>query len=90
MKIAKKEKLFYANKHEKDFLELFDNTNIVSYQPADPRGLILWDVDYGDEIDFELDLKSVERMRVYFHNQDIKYGLKKKLYSVLQQNDFSN
>ncbi len=71
------------------FLELFDDTIEMSYQPADPKGLILWDIKYDDSIKFKIDLKSKERLNHYFLNQENKYAHKQQLFKILQQNNFS-
>ncbi|MHA1149552.1 MAG: tRNA pseudouridine(38-40) synthase TruA [Promethearchaeota archaeon] len=72
-----------------DFLSLFDPSKEVSYQPANPHGLILWDIKYGEEIKFKSDQKSIERMNNYFYNQKVKYGIRHKLFSILEQNNLS-
>ncbi|MFX1274926.1 MAG: tRNA pseudouridine(38-40) synthase TruA [Promethearchaeota archaeon] len=72
-----------------EFMNLFNTSVKISYQPADPTGLILWDIFYDKDISFEIDPKSVERMGRLFFDKMIKHGLKNQLYSILQQNDFS-
>ncbi len=72
-----------------DFLKLFDVTKQFFYQPADPSGLILWDIKFDDNIKFEVDIKSKKRMETYFLNQELKFCLKKQLFRILQQDDFS-
>jgi tRNA pseudouridine38-40 synthase len=72
-----------------DFLKLFNNKEIVSYQPAEPDGLILWDIEYDQKIKFKEDEKSKERMRKYFYKKQINYGLKSQLFRILQQDNFS-
>ena len=71
------------------FLKLFDDSVEMSYQPADPKGLILWDIKYDDKIKFKIDLKSKERLNNYFLNQECKYAHQQQLFRILQQNDFS-
>lgn len=71
------------------FLKLFDDSIDMSYQPADPKGLILWDVKYDDNIKFKIDLKSKERLNHYFLNQENRYAHKQQLFKILQQNNFS-
>ena len=71
------------------FLKLFDDSVEMSYQPADPKGLILWDIKYDDKIKFKIDLKSKERLNHYFLIQENKYAHKQQLFRILQQNDFS-
>ena len=67
-----------------DFLKLFDVSKQFLYQPADPSGLILWDIKFDDNIKFEVDIKSKKRMETYFLNQELKFGLKKQLFRILQ------
>jgi tRNA pseudouridine38-40 synthase len=71
------------------FLKLFDDSIDMSYQPADPKGLILWDVKYDDSIKFKIDLKSKERLNHYFLIQENRYAHKHQLFRILQQNNFS-
>lgn len=71
------------------FLKLFDDSIEMSYQPADPKGLILWDIKYDDNIKFKIDLKSKERLNNYFLIQEYRYAHKQQLFKILQQNDFS-
>ncbi|MCK4780655.1 MAG: hypothetical protein KAT57_10725, partial [Candidatus Lokiarchaeota archaeon] len=72
-----------------DFMKLFDSSKIISYQPADPKGLILWDIKYNDNIKFIEDLKSKARMNNFFLKKEIKFGHKHYLFRALQHNDFS-
>ena len=72
-----------------DFLKLFDVSNQFLYQPADPSGLILWDIKFDDNIKFEIDIKSKKRMENYFLKQELKFGLKKQLFRILQADNFS-
>ncbi len=72
-----------------DFVKLFDTSNVISYQPADPKGLILWDIKYNDKIKFIEDFKSKVRMNNFFLQEEIKFGLKRNLFRVLQQDNFS-
>lgn len=72
-----------------EFLELFDSSKSISFQPADPTGLILWDITFDDEIKLKVDLKSKKRMEIYFLTQEHKFGLKHQLFRLLQQYDFS-
>jgi tRNA pseudouridine38-40 synthase len=71
------------------FLKLFDDSIDMSDQPADPKGLILWDVKYDDSIKFKIDLKSKERLNHYFLIQENRYAHKQQLFRILQQNNFS-
>jgi tRNA pseudouridine38-40 synthase len=72
-----------------DFLKLFDPSNVVSFQPSEPEGLILWDIKYDEKIKFKEDKKSKERRDNFFLKNKLKYGLKTQLFRILQQNDFS-
>ncbi len=72
-----------------EYLNLFNPSITVSYQPADPRGLILWDVKYDETIRFINDTKSIERMNDFFLKQEIKYSYKNKLFSIMQHNNVS-
>lgn len=66
----------------KEFIGLLDPSEFKSYQPANPKGLILWDVIYDDKkIKFKIDDKSSKRMKEYFVHQ--------KRQSFLQYNFFS-
>jgi tRNA pseudouridine38-40 synthase len=72
-----------------EFMDLFDNSKEISYQPADPKGLILWNVSYDKNIKLKEDPKSKERMNYYFLKKQIKFGLKHQLFRVLQHDNFS-
>ncbi|MHA1291950.1 MAG: tRNA pseudouridine synthase A [Promethearchaeota archaeon] len=72
-----------------EFLALFDPSKEFSYQPAEPYGLILWDVKFTDNIEFRVDKKSLERMRNYFLEKELKFGLKHQLFRLLQQDNSS-
>ena len=72
-----------------DFLLLFDNSRDISYQGADPRGLILWDIIYDEKIKFLEDKKSKERMKNYFLNKELKCHFKQQLFRILQRNNSS-
>lgn len=72
-----------------DFLDLLDPTKIFTYQPANPRGLILWDIKFEDKIRIKEDNKSKERMRSYFLKKELASGLKHQLFRFLQHDDFS-
>ncbi len=83
-------KLMDLGKNEinfEEFLNLFDNKEFVSYEPANPNGLILWDIQYDSNIKFQINKKSVERMQNYFLAQKQKNWLKFKLFSCLQEDD---
>ncbi|MFX1395356.1 MAG: tRNA pseudouridine(38-40) synthase TruA [Promethearchaeota archaeon] len=70
-----------------EFLELFDEIKYFSYQPADPAGLILWNIKFEDSIQFEVDIKSKKKMVTYFLNQKLKFGYKAQLFKILYEND---
>ena len=72
-----------------DFLDLFDASREISYQPADAKGLILLDIKYEDKINFIIDSKSKERMNNFFTTKKLDYNLKYHLFRVLQQDNFS-
>ena len=72
-----------------EFLDLFNPSRTYSYQPADPLGLILWDINYGKKIEFTIDAKSKERMNKFFLLQEIKFSTKQKLFSIMQRNNIS-
>jgi len=72
-----------------EFLDLFNPSKTYSYQPADPLGLILWDINYGKKIKFTVDDKSKERMNKFFLQQEIKFSTKQKLFSLMQHNNIS-
>ncbi len=72
-----------------DFLQLFDSSKFISYQPANPNGLILWDIIFDEKIKFNEDLKSKERMEGFFRNKEILFNFKNQLFKILQHNNFS-
>ncbi len=72
-----------------DFLDLLNPSNDISYQPADPTGLILWDVEFHDSIKLNVESKSAERMKKYFLNQTLKFGHRHQLFKILHQNNLS-
>jgi len=72
-----------------EFMELFDSEKEFSNQPAEPNGLILWDVKYGKEVQFEIDGKSVKRMKKYLFTQKVMHGIKHRLFTILEQDDLS-
>jgi len=71
------------------FLSLFDATKSFSYQPADPKGLILWDIIYDSEINIKEDLKSKKRMELYLLEKKLKFGLKHQLFNILHKDNLS-
>ncbi|MFX1315638.1 MAG: tRNA pseudouridine synthase A [Promethearchaeota archaeon] len=70
-----------------DFLLLFDSSRDISYQPADPRGLILWDIIYDENVNFLEDQKSKERMKNYLLNKQLNFQFKHQLFRILQGNN---
>jgi tRNA pseudouridine38-40 synthase len=72
-----------------EFIELFDSSKNFSYQPAQAKGLILWDINFGVKIKFEIDLKSLERMKMFLFNQYRDYQLKSELFRIMEHDDFS-
>ena len=72
-----------------EFLDLFNPSKTYSYQPANPLGLILWDINYGKKIQFTIDAKSRERMNKFFLEQEMKFSTKQKLFSLMQHNNIS-
>jgi len=72
-----------------EFLNLFNPSRTYSYQPANPLGLILWDISYGRKVEFTIDARSKERMNKFFLLQEIKFSTKQKLFSLLQRNNIS-
>ena len=72
-----------------EFIKLFDSKKFVSYQPADPTGLILWDISYEKNVQFTIDSKSHKRMMSYFSMKYKSYSLKEKLFSILQHDNVS-
>lgn len=72
-----------------DFLKLFDPSSYISYQPANPVGLILWDIKYQENIKFEIDLKSVNRMMNYLSREEQTFNRKRFLFHILQHDNVS-
>jgi tRNA pseudouridine38-40 synthase len=73
----------------KDFIQLLDPLKDFSYQPADPRGLILWNVIYDEKVKLSEDLKSKRRMEHFFLNKKKSFNFKHQLFNLLQHHDFS-
>lgn len=71
-----------------DFRNLFDPLKNQSYQPADPRGLILWDIIFNKKITMKEDLKSKEKMESFFVKKELASSFKYQLFKLLQHNDF--
>lgn len=72
-----------------DFLGLFNPSEEFSYKPAEANGLILWDVNYGQGLEFEIDKKSVERMKTYLMQRYRDLYLKSRLFHIMEQDDLS-
>ncbi len=72
-----------------EFINLLDTSEYVSYEPADPKGLILWDIEYDKNIKFMIDKKSIDRLNYHFQSQEYKYWLQYNLFNIMQKNDFS-
>jgi len=72
-----------------DFIDLFNPVKSISYQPADPFGLILWDVNYGSSVLLAIDKRSKDRMDNYFREKEQKYASKTKLFRLIQHNNIS-
>jgi len=72
-----------------DFLRLFNPSEEISYEPAKANGLILWDVNYGQNLTFEIDKKSVERMKTYLLQRYRDLFLKSGLIHIMEQDDLS-
>ncbi|MFX1493651.1 MAG: tRNA pseudouridine synthase A [Promethearchaeota archaeon] len=72
-----------------EFLQLLNISTYISYQPANPIGLILWDIIYEDNIKFQTDIKSVDRMMNFFNREEKKVDLKRFLFHILQHNNVS-
>lgn len=72
-----------------EYLKLFDSSKDFSYQPAEPDGLILWNIEYGDSIPFKIDERAYKYMKQYFIEQKRQLSIKKKLFSLLEQDNLS-
>ncbi|MBN1215262.1 MAG: tRNA pseudouridine(38-40) synthase TruA [Candidatus Lokiarchaeota archaeon] len=72
-----------------EFIELFNKKEYISYEPADPRGLILWDIEYNTNIKFIIDKRSIERLNRFFLIQKYKHWLNYNLFNIMQEHDFS-
>ncbi|MHA1671638.1 MAG: tRNA pseudouridine(38-40) synthase TruA [Promethearchaeota archaeon] len=72
-----------------DFLRLFDPSKDFSYKPAEAIGLILWNVNFGDKLRFEVNKKSVERMNTYLSYRYRDFYLKSRLFHIMKQDDLS-
>ncbi len=67
-----------------EFKKLFNSSKFESYQPANPKGLILWDIEYDNEIvKFEMDRKSLERMRTFLFHRKMESFLQYNLFSLV-------
>ncbi|GAF87375.1 unnamed protein product, partial [marine sediment metagenome] len=72
-----------------EFVDLFNPAKSISYQPADPFGLILWDINYGSRVIPTVDKKSKDRMDTFFKEKEQKYASKTKLFRLIQHNNIS-
>lgn len=70
-----------------DFLQLFDPSQVFSYQPVYAKGLILWDIVYNSRIELYEDLKSKERMESFFLKQKLFYKHQYQLFRFMQHGD---
>ncbi len=77
-----REKLSYE-----EFLQLLNTSSYISYQPANPIGLILWDIIYENKIKYQIDIKSMNRMMSFFYREEEKVNLKRILFHILQHNN---
>lgn len=85
-------KIIEVGKNEislKQYSELLDPTKEFSFSPADPDGLILWDIHYGEDVKFIQDPKSIERMRKYLIKNYVIHKTSTKLFHLFQQ-DYSS
>jgi tRNA pseudouridine38-40 synthase len=71
----------------KDLEGLLNSTSYVSYQPVDPRGLILWEIAFGNEIKFTIDEPSLKRMQSFFRRERISHEFRFGLFNLLQQHN---
>ncbi len=85
--VAKILEVGFGKTSYEEFIDLFDPSKDISYQPADPFGLILWDINYGNNVSFVIDNKSKERRDKYFREQEQNFALKKKLFNFMQHNN---
>ncbi len=85
--VAKILEVGFGKTSYEEFIDLFDPSKDISYQPADPFGLILWDINYGNNVSFVIDNKSKERRDKYFREQEQNFSLKKKLFNFMQHNN---
>ena len=72
----------------KEYSAILDPTKEYSFPPADPNGLILWDVFYGKNLKFNIGEKSLERMREYIDKSYLYYKTRVKLFEIFQQGYF--
>ncbi|MFX0018577.1 MAG: tRNA pseudouridine synthase A [Promethearchaeota archaeon] len=72
-----------------EFLYLLNTSTFISYQPANPIGLILWDVIYENKFKYQIDTKSMDRMMNFFYRREEKANLKRLLFHILQHNNVS-
>ena len=72
----------------KDYSETLNSTKEYSFPPADPNGLILWDISYGTKFKFNIDQKSFERMMEYVNKNYLYHKKRTKLFDIFQQDYF--
>jgi len=72
-----------------EFLQLLNTSTYISYQPANPIGLILWDIIYENNIQYQIDIKSLNRMMSFFCREEERVNLKRILFHILQHNNIS-
>jgi len=67
------------------FAKLLDPSEFKSFQPANPKGLILWDINYDNDIvDFKIDEKSVSRMNNFLFDRKMRSFLNYNLFSLIE------
>jgi tRNA pseudouridine38-40 synthase len=72
----------------REYAELLDPTKEYSFPPADPNGLILWDISYGKNLKFNIDQNSLERMMEYLNVNYLYHKTRSKLFESFQQDNF--
>lgn len=85
--VAKLIDLGMENISYEEFLQLLNTSTYISYQPANPIGLILWDIIYENKIKYQIDIKSMNRMMSFFYREEEKVNLKRILFHILQHNN---
>ncbi len=72
------------------FLTYFDSTKALHCEPVNPIGLILWDIEYNNYINFKIDTKSKERMEKFFYNRLIDLSHRVHIFKTLFEYDSSS